>query len=86
MIVGVEAENGFLLGMRLLWNKNLIKFTVFSATRRSRSDVCDSLTHWVSINIDFTDMTLMSEDTYGDEEDEEDEEGEEGEEDEEDEN
>ena len=31
-------------------------------------------------------MTLMSEDTYGDEEDEEDEEGEEGEEDEEDEN
>ena len=40
---------------------------------------------WVSVSIDFSDVTLMSEVTYRDEEDEEEEEGEGDEEDEEDE-
>ena len=30
------------------------------------------VTDWVSVSIDFTDVTLVSEDTYGDEEYEED--------------
>ena len=41
---------------------------IFSVTRRSRSDESHSLTHWVSqwvsISIDFTDVTLVSDDTY----------------------
>ena len=40
---------------------------------------------WVSVSIDFIDVTLVSDYTSGDEEDEEDEEGEEEKEDEEDE-
>ena len=41
---------------------------VFSVTRRSRSDeshsLTESLTYWVSVLIDFTDVTLVSDDTY----------------------
>ena len=37
---------------------------MFSVTRRSRSDECDLLTDWVSVSIDFTDVTLVSDDTY----------------------
>ena len=38
--------------------------TVFSVTRRSRSDESHSLTYWVGVSIDFTDLTLVSDDTY----------------------
>ena len=37
---------------------------VFSVTRRSRSDSRHSLTYWVSVSIDLSDMTLVSDDTY----------------------
>ena len=37
---------------------------IFSVTRRSRSDESHSLTDWVDVLIDFTDVTLVSEDTY----------------------
>ena len=41
---------------------------MFSVTRRYRSDVCDWLTDWVSdwviVRIDWTDVTLVSDDTY----------------------
>ena len=40
----------------------------FSVTRRSRSDESHSLTHLLShllsVSIDFTDVTLVSDDTY----------------------
>ena len=40
----------------------------FSVTRRSRSDsrqlLTYSLTHWVSVSTDLTDVTLVSDDTY----------------------
>ena len=47
--------------------------------------VSDSLTYWVIVNIDFTDVTLVSEYAFGDDEDVEDDEDDEGIEDEEDE-
>ena len=53
---------------------------IFSVTRRSRSDVSESVSDWWLA--DFNDVTLASDDTY--KEDEEDEEEEEDEEDEED--
>ena len=41
---------------------------IFSVTRRSRSDesqwVSNWVTEWVSVSIDFTDVTLVSDDTY----------------------
>ena len=37
---------------------------VFSVTRRSRSDESHSLTYLLDILIDFTDVTLVSDDTY----------------------
>ena len=37
---------------------------LFSVTRRSRSDESHSLSHWVSVSIDFIDVTLVSDDTY----------------------
>ena len=37
---------------------------VFSVTRRSRSDESHSLSQWVSVSINFTDVTLVSDDTY----------------------
>ena len=37
---------------------------IFSVTRRSRSDESHSLTNLLSVSIDFTDVTLMSDDTY----------------------
>ena len=37
---------------------------MFSVTRRSTSDESHSLTDWVSILIDFSDVTLVSEDSY----------------------
>ena len=40
------------------------RHTVFSVTRRSRSDESHSLTEWVGVSIDFTDVTLVSDDTY----------------------
>ena len=60
---------------------------VFSVTRRSRTDVSHLYTDWVSVIIDFTDVTLVIEDTYGgeDKEDEKDEGDEEDEGDEKDE-
>ena len=76
------------------WNDRFGPFffakCIFSVTRRSRSDeshsLTDLLTYLLDVSIDFTDVTLVSEDTHvDDEEDEEDEEVEEGEEDEEDE-
>ena len=42
-------------------------FTIFSVTRRSRSDVSQSVSEWVSqwhCWTDLTDVTLVSEDTY----------------------
>ena len=36
------------------------RHSLFSVTRRSRSDE----SHWVSVSIDLTDVTLVSEDTY----------------------
>ena len=47
----------------MLWTANAI----FSVTRRYRSDVCDSLTELLTVSTDFTDVTLVSEDIYGDE-------------------
>ena len=38
--------------------------TLFSVTGRSRSDKSHSLSHLLSVSIDFTDVTLVSEDTY----------------------
>ena len=51
----------------IIWK--CIFLSVFvSVTRRSRSDESHSLTDWVtellSVSIDFTDVTLVSEDTY----------------------
>ena len=48
----------------------------FSVTRRYRSDVCYWLTYYLIVSTDFTDVTLVSEDTRGDEEEHEDEEDE----------
>ena len=43
-------------------------FYLFSVTRRSRSDESHLLTYWVtnwvSVSIDFTDVTLVSDDSY----------------------
>ena len=43
-------------------------FYIFSVTRRSRSDeshwLTDWVTEWLSVSIDFTDVTLVSDDTY----------------------
>ena len=43
-------------------------FHIFSVTRRSRSDESHLLTDWVtnllSVSIDFTDVTLVSDDAY----------------------
>ena len=45
---------------------------IFSVTKHSRSDGSHSLSEWAIISTDFTDVTLASDDTYGeDEEDEE---------------
>ena len=49
-------------------NYRFCNITVFSVTRRSRSDeshsLTDLLTYWVDVSIDFTDVTLVSDDTY----------------------
>ena len=49
----------------------MIRF-IFSVTRRSRSDESHSLTHSLTesliVSIDVTDVTLVSDDTYGDHE------------------
>ena len=37
---------------------------LFSVTRRSRSDESDSVSQWVSVSTDLTDVTLVSDDTY----------------------
>jgi len=41
---------------------------MFSVTRRSRSDeshlLTESLSHLLSVSVDFTDVTLVIEDTY----------------------
>jgi len=37
--------------------------SVFSVTRRSRSDVGHLLSYWLMVNNDFTDVTLVSDDT-----------------------
>ena len=39
---------------------------VFSVTRRSRSDESHSLTYLLDVSIDFTDVTLVSDDTIED--------------------
>ena len=51
---------------------------MISVTRRSRSDECDLLSEWVIVRTDLTDVTLVSDDTHGNEdlEDEGDEEDE----------
>ena len=45
-----------------------ILYPVFSITRRSRSDeshlLTYSLTHWVIVRIDLTDVTLVNDDAY----------------------
>ena len=45
-----------------------LMFTIFSVTRRSRSDVSQSVSQWVSesltLRTELTDVTLVSEDTY----------------------
>ena len=65
--------------MLVMMGMNII--SIFSVTRRYRSDVRYSVSEWVIVSIDLTDVTLVSEDTYGDDkEDEEDDEDEEGEE------
>ena len=57
---------------------------IFSATRRYRSDECDLLSTLLIVSTELTDVTLVSEDTCGDEEeDEKDEKGEKDEEDDE---
>ena len=60
-------------------------FTLFLASQDAIEVmfVMDSLTHWLIVCTDLTDVTLVSEDTYAygdDKEDEEDDEDEEGEE------
>ena len=69
------VKKGLLLG-----TPSRTKSSVFSVTRRSRSDGSHSLTHSLSESLtewllaDLTDVTLASDDTYeDDEEDEEDE-------------
>ena len=37
---------------------------MFSVTRRSGSDAVHSLTEWVMVSIDLTDVTLVSDDTF----------------------
>ena len=37
---------------------------IFSVTRRSRSDECDLLTESLIVRTDFTDVTLVSQDTF----------------------
>ena len=37
---------------------------IVSVTRRSRSDESHSLTDWLDVSIDFTDVTLVSDDNY----------------------
>ena len=56
-----------MLQAKLVTWYNLYLF-VFSVTRRSRSDESHLLTNWVSVSIDFTDVTLVvvSDDTYRD--------------------
>ena len=66
---------------------NLLHFAVNVLCLASQDaiEVMLSLSHWVSVCIDLTDVTLVSEDTYRDEEeDEEDEDDEDDEDDEED--
>ena len=41
------------------------EYSIFSVTRRSRSDESHLLTYSLSVSIDFTDVTLVSDDTYG---------------------
>ena len=43
---------------------NFVGGSIFSVTRRSGSDVCDSLTDLLTVSTDFTDVTLVSDDTY----------------------
>ena len=47
---------------------NIIPKCIFSVTSRSRSDeshwVTESLSHSLSVSIDFTDVTLVSDDTF----------------------
>ena len=54
--------------LRLSSYGGLVIYWIFSVTRRSRSDESHSLTellsNWVSVSIDFTDVTLVSDDTY----------------------
>ena len=45
----------------LVWGTTV---TFFSVTRRSRSDESHSLSQWVDVLIDLTDVTLVSDDTY----------------------
>ena len=44
--------------------RDLTDMTLFSVTRRSRTDVVHSLTDWVMVSIDLTDVTLVSDDTF----------------------
>ena len=48
--------------------RECVFWSVFSVTRRSRSDeshsLTDLLTDWVDVSIDFTDVTLVGDDTY----------------------
>ena len=43
---------------------NFVGGSISSVTRRSGSDVCDSLTDLLTVSTDFTDVTLVSDDTY----------------------
>ena len=67
-------HSAFCLTKQYFWEKN-IEVDIFSVTRRSRSDGSHWVTEWTLA--DLTDVTLVSDDSYG-----EDEEGEEDEEDE----
>ena len=47
-----------------LFSLTLLMWPLFSFTRRYRSDVSDSLTEWVIVRTDLTNVTLVSDDTY----------------------
>ena len=55
---------GKVMGVLHFWNILNDPIRLFSVTRRSRSDSRPSLTNWLSVSTDLTDVTLVSDDTY----------------------